>query len=102
MHEKRGVEATKEIGILPFFKGVAMHDGFSSYRQYEQCVHALCNAHHLRELRFIEEEHEQQWAGRMKTLLLEIEEAVREEGASGGTRLPPKEWRTSRCATSGS
>jgi transposase len=90
VHEKRGVEATKEIGILPFFKGVAMHDGLSSYRQYEQCAHALCNAHHLRELRFIKEEHEQQWAGRMGALLLEIEEAVREEAASGGTRLEPE------------
>jgi transposase len=90
VHEKRGVEATKEIGILPFFKGVAMHDGLSSYRQYEQCAHALCNAHHLRELRFIKEEHEQQWAGRMGALLLEIEEADREEAASGGTRLEPE------------
>jgi transposase len=90
VHEKRGVEATKEIGILPFFKGVVMHDGLSSYRQYEQCAHALCNAHHLRELRFIEEEHEQQWAGRMGALLLEIEEAVREEATLGGTRLEPE------------
>jgi len=90
IHEKRGVEATKEIGILPFFKGVAMHDGLSSYRQYEQCTHALCNAHHLRELRFVEEEHKQEWAGRMKALLLEIEEAVREKAASGGTRLEPE------------
>jgi transposase len=93
VHRKRGVEATKETGILPFFKGVSIHDGLSSYRQYEQCVHALCNAHHLRELRFVEEEHEQQWAGRMKALLSEIEEAVREEAASGGTRLKPERVR---------
>jgi transposase len=90
VHEKRGVEATKEIGILPFFKGVAMHDGLSSYWQYEQCVHALCNAHHLRELRFVEEEHKQEWAGQMKALLMEIEEAVREEAACGGTCLRPE------------
>jgi transposase len=90
VHEKRGVEATKEIGILPSFKGVAMHDGLSAYRKYEQCTHALCNAHHLRELRFVEEEHEQEWAGRMKALLLEVEEAAREEAASGGTHLEPE------------
>lgn len=90
VHEKRGVEATKEIGILPRFSGVAMHDGFSAYREYEGYEHALCNAHHLRELTFVEEEHEQEWAGRMKTLLSEIEEAVREEAAWGGTRLEPK------------
>lgn len=90
VHEKRGVEATKEIGILPRFSGVAMHDGLSAYREYEGCEHALCNAHHLRELTFVEEEHKQEWAGRMKTLLSEIEESVREEAAWGGTRLEPK------------
>ena len=88
VHEKRGTEATKEIGILPLFKGVAMHDGLSPYWDYERCAHALRNAHHLRELTFVEEEHEQERAGRMKALLLEIEEAVREEAAFlGGTHL---------------
>lgn len=90
VHEKRGVEATKEIGILPSFGGVAVHDGLSAYRNYERCAHALCNAHHLRELTFVEEEHEQEWAGRMKALLSEIEEAVREEAASGETHLEPE------------
>lgn len=68
-----------------------MHEGSSSYRHYERCAHALlCDAHHLRELTFVEEEHEQEWAGKMKGLLSEIEEAVREEAASGGTHLAPE------------
>ncbi len=92
VHEKRGSEAMEEIGILPRFSGVAVHDGLSGYRLVAQrCLgHALCNAHHLRELKFVEEEHEQGWAGRMKALLWEIEEAVREEAASGGTCLKPE------------
>lgn len=90
VHPKRGYEATKEIGILPSFGGVAVHDGLSTYQRYERCAHALCNAHHLRELTFIEEEHKQEWAGRMKALLLEIEESVCEEAARGGRGLAPK------------
>jgi transposase len=87
VHQKRGSEATEEVGILPSFRGVAVHDGLTAYGKYERCEHALCNAHHLRELTFVEEEHEQEWAGEMKALLMEIEEAVREEAASGGTQL---------------
>ena len=49
----RGVKAMKEIGILPRFKGKAIHDGWTSYYRFEDCVHFLCNAHHLRELRFV-------------------------------------------------
>ena len=35
--------------ILPFFKGVLCHDHWKPYYHYE-CTHALCNAHHIREL----------------------------------------------------
>lgn len=74
-HKKRGEEATKEIGILPEFKGRAIHDGFSSYRVYP-CSHGLCNAHHLRELIFVHEQMQRGWALDMKQLLLEIKDAV--------------------------
>jgi len=54
VHQKRGQIAMDEIGILPNFKGKAVHDGFKSYNEYE-CKHYLCNAHHLRELVFVHE-----------------------------------------------
>ena len=85
-HEKRGKEATDKMDILPKFRGRAVHDNWSSYPQYG-CEHGLCNAHHLRELTFIEEEYHQEWAGKMKGLLVEIKGHVEEQKAQGALRL---------------
>jgi transposase len=59
-HDKRGQIAMDAFGILPAFKGVAVHDGWASYREYD-CAHGLCNAHHLRELIYLEETTKQTW-----------------------------------------
>jgi len=78
VHPKRGREALDEIGILPQRKGTVVHDGYKSYIQYAEAKHARCNAHHQRELVFIEEQYEQAWAGKMIELLVEIKDAVEE------------------------
>jgi transposase len=79
VHPKRGQQALDEIGILARRKGKVVHDGYSSYTQYPDVDHILCNAHHLRELVFIAEQYEQPWAGKMIELLVEIKAVV--EGA---------------------
>ena len=70
-HPKRGSEAMDDMGILPEFKGTAVHDGWKPYNGYD-CDHALCNAHLQRELTGIEENFKQQWAKEMNELLTEM------------------------------
>lgn len=80
-HEKRGSIAMDEIGILPFFKGTLIHDHWKPYFIY-QCIHSLCNAHHLRELQRAYEQDSQKWALAMKELLIEINNATKNAGGS--------------------
>ena len=85
---KRGTEAMDAIGILPQFRGRAMHDGLQAYRQYD-CEHALCNSHHLRELIAVEEQHKQPWAKRMRKLLCRAHRAACLARRRGHERLHP-------------
>ncbi len=76
-HSKRGTEAMDAIGILPAFGGILCHDHWKPYFKYA-CTHALCNAHHLRELTRAWEQDKQAWANGMKSFLEEINQAVHE------------------------
>lgn len=88
IHEKRGKIATEAIGILSQFHGVAIHDDLATYFNYNNCSHALCNAHHLRELTFIAEEEGYIWAQRLKEHLLDGKKQAEHAKKEGLTTLP--------------
>jgi transposase len=91
---RRGKAAMDEIGILPAFRGTSVHDGWPAYQYYYQCRHALCGAHLLRELTYIEESspHQRgQWAEPLAGLLVEMKEAVEEAREAGRAALTEQE-----------
>jgi len=83
-HPHRGGEAIDEMGILPGYQGIICHDHWKPYFKYGG-LHALCNAHHLRELERAVEQDQQQWAALMIALLKEINKATNDAGGCLGT-----------------
>ena len=86
VHAKRGRAGIEAGEILPGFVGRAVHDAWSPYFAYE-CEHALCNAHHLRELTYLVEREGQEWAAALIGLLGEAHEQVEAARAAGAGEL---------------
>jgi transposase len=85
VHEKRGGEAIRHFNLLPRFAGRLIHDCWSPYFKLE-CDHGLCNAHLLRELKFLHEVCRQKWAKPMADLLVDMHRSV-DAAATEGTAL---------------
>jgi transposase len=79
-------------GDMPkgFEGGIVVHDGFKPYvSRLPGLAHALCNAHHLRELKALIAFDGEPWATSMRDLLLEANRAVAEARKRGAARLAP-------------
>ena len=70
VHAHRGTEAMDALGVLPHCRQWLVHDHWKPYYKYE-AMHALCNQHLLRELKFLAEEQTEAWASDLSAFLLE-------------------------------
>lgn len=93
VHAQRGQDAMNAIGILPAFRGTAVHDALHAYQPYP-CAHSLCNAHLLRDLTAASEMNRQRWPQQMSDLLLAIKAAVEQAQAAGQTQLSTRRRQT--------
>jgi transposase len=87
-HNNRGKAALREDGTLEGYVGRLVHDGWMSYFDID-CLHAFCNAHHLRELVFLTEKCRQRWADTMIKLLCHIKKTVDRAKDAGRKQLSP-------------
>jgi transposase len=55
--------------LLAQVSGIVVHDHWHPYYTLKGVLHALCNAHHLRELKALVEIEKEDWARRMQRLL---------------------------------
>jgi transposase len=55
--------------LLAHVTGIVVHDHWKPYYTLKGVLHALCNAHHLRELKALIEIEKEDWAGKMHGLL---------------------------------
>jgi transposase len=95
MHQKRGTEATAEIGILPEFKGTAIHDHWAPYYTFKDCTHGECNSHNMRYLQDIYENYGHEWSQNMASFLIELKdqvEALKTEGMTGMEATQTEVW----------
>ncbi len=80
--EKRG-------GVLAGLRGILVHDHWAPYFQVPDVLHALCNAHHLRELEALVKIDGEVWAGRMQRFL-RAAKRVAEWARKRGEVVPPQ------------
>lgn len=85
-HQKRGRSAVDAIDILPHVRGTLVHDAWPSYFFYP-ADHALCHAHHLRDLTAIIENDSQLWATQMHAFLRAAKAVVAEAHLLDKTHL---------------
>ena len=80
----------KRGSLLANVAGIVVHDHWKPYYTMPGVLHALCNAHHLRELKALVEIEKEDWARKMQRLLrraCHVANLARESGVALKPRL---------------
>lgn len=80
----------KRGSLMENVLGIVVHDHWKPYYTLKGVLHALCNAHHLRELKALVEIEKEDWARKMQRLLRQACHATnlaREQGITLSPRL---------------
>ena len=80
---------SKRGSLLSGVTGIVVHDHWKPYYLMTGVLHALCNAHHLRELKALVEIEREEWARKMQRLLRRACHAVN-LAREGGVPLNPR------------
>jgi transposase len=89
VHENRGAKAMSDIDILPHYTGIGVHDFWKPYYKFKM-KHSLCNAHNLRDLKFLQEELNENWAGKVISFLIKVKRAKEKEISKGRWKFTKK------------
>jgi transposase len=81
--------ASKRGSLLSGVTGIVVHDHWRPYYTMKGVLHALCNAHHLRELKALVEIEKEDWARKMQGLLRRACHAVNLAKQRGERLKPP-------------
>ena len=93
----RGEAAIEEMGVLPGYRGVIVHDRLAMYWKLKRAKHAICGAHLFRDLADVAVVSTQTaWAAEIATLLVEINNASHEARRSGRRQVELSTRRSSR------
>ena len=76
VHPKRARDGMRARGILSKIGSTVVDEDWKSYFTFDNCQQSLCNAHHLRELKFNVEQYQQAWAEEMAQMLFDIKAKV--------------------------
>jgi transposase len=81
--------SSKRGSLLSGVTGIIVHDHWKPYYTMNGVLHALCNAHHLRELKALMEIEKEEWARKMQKLLRRACHAVNLARERGAQLKPP-------------